>query len=169
LYGSLAGVAALSKQWTDAGEFTDAGCLDCLQELETNPTKSEVVSWLDQVSNAMDTALAGAGFVTPVTNITALGSITLIINQYVADLVKYANNTGRFATERARESGVEPFITIDKNIIAWVTAHAAGLEAAGVPRIAVRGNKILTRDNTPIFSRKMHGNEFQNWTKDADV
>lgn len=167
-YGSLAGVAALCKQWTDDGVFTDEDCLDCLQELETIPTRSEVVEWLDLISNSMDTALGGEGFVTPVTNANALGSITMIVNQYTADLVKYANNTGRFATERARESGIEPFITIDKNIIAWAHSHAAGMEAVGVPRLPVPGNQILSKDNTAIFSRKGFGNRFQNWTDDDD-
>lgn len=163
MYGSLTGVAALSKQWTDAGEFTDAGCLDCLQVLETNPTKTEVTTWLDEISGAMDTALAGEGFVTPVTQATAVKSITMIVNQYVADLVKYANNTGRFATSLARESGIEPFITIEKNIRAWAHNNAAGLEAGGAARIDVPGNQIFTKTNTPIFSRKAFGNVFQDW------
>ena len=157
------GVAALCKQFTDNGEFTDAGCLDCLQELETNPTKSEVDSWLDQISAAMDTALAGEGFVTPVTHVNAVKSITMIVNQYVADLVKYANNNGRFATERARESGIEPLVTIEKNIRAWAHNNAAGLEAGGADRISAPGNQILTKTNTPIFSRKAFGNTFQDW------
>lgn len=166
-YGSLAGVAALAKQFTDNGEFTDADCLNCLQSLETNPTKSEVESWLDQISAAMDTALAGEGFVTPVTHANSVKSITMIVNQYVADLVKYANNNGRFATERARESGIEPLVTIEKNIRAWAHSNAAGLEAGGADRIDVPGNRIFTKTNTPIFSRKAFGNTFEDWDSES--
>lgn len=165
MYGTLAGVASYTKQWTDNGDFTDADCLECLQDLETNPTKTEVNTWLDQISAAMDTALAGEGFIVPVTHIGALKSISMIVEQYVADLVKYANNTGRFATERARESGIEPLITIDKNILAWAHSHAAGLEEQGVPRTDVPGNQIFTKENTPIFSRKAFGNTFQDWNQ----
>jgi len=164
-YGSQAGVAALSKQWTDDGVFSDEGCLDCLQVLETNPTRTEVDSWLDQISGAMDTALAGEGFVTPVTHAAALKSINMIVNQYVADLVKYANNTGRFATSQARESGIEPLITIEKNIRGWAHSNAGGLEAQGVPRIAAPGNTIFSKDSTPIFARNAFGNSFQDWSK----
>ena len=162
-YGSLAGVAALAKVYTDNGEFTDSACLDCLQDLETNPTKSEVTTWLDQVSSMMDIALAGEGFVIPITNATAILSIAMIVNQYVADLVKSANNTGRFATERARENGIEPMITIEKNVRAWANNNAGGLAAAGAERQGTPGDQILTRTNTPIFSRKAFGNIFQDW------
>lgn len=168
-YGSLAGVAALTKIYTDNGEFTDADCLNCLQELETNPTKTEVVSWLVQVSGAMNVALGGEGFVTPITSVNSKGMIDLIVNQYVADLVKYANNTGRFATDRARESGIEPFITIDKNIMAWAHSHAAGIEAdPGVSRLPVPGNQIITKPNTPIFARNDFGNRFERDTGQND-
>lgn len=163
-YGSQAGTAALSKQWTDDGVFTDEGCLDCLQVLETNPTHTEVDLWLDQISGAMDIALAGEGFVVPVTHAATLKSINMIVNQYVADLVKYANNTGRFATSQAREFGIEPLITIEKNIRAWAHNNAGGIEASGAERIAVPGNTIFSKDNTPIFSRDAFGNKFQDWS-----
>ena len=166
VYGSLAGVAAFTKIFTDNGEFTDEDCLDCLQTQETNPTKSEVVTWLDQLSGAMDTALAAEGFVVPVTHANSVKSITMIINQYAADLVKYVNNTGRFATDRARESGIEPLIMIEKNIRAWAHSNAAGLEASGAERMDVPGDQIGTKNNTAIFSRKAFGNVFENWTDD---
>ncbi len=164
MYGSLPQVAAFTKIYTDNGEFTDEDCLNCLQSLETNPTKSEVTLWLDQVSAFMDTTLAGEGFTVPVTNAKAKKSIDMIVSQYVADLVKYVNNTGRFATDRAKESGIEPLITIEKNIRAWVHANAAGLDAVGADRMDVPGDQIGTKNNTAIFSRKAFGNVFQDWT-----
>jgi hypothetical protein len=168
-YGSLAGVAALCKIYTDNGVFTDAGCLDCLQVLETNPTRTEVVNWMEDISGALDTTLAGEGFVVPIVNTTAVKSINIIVNQYTADLVKYANNSGRFATDAARASGIEPFITIEKNIRAWAHNNAAGLEAVGAARADVPGNQVFTKTNTPIFSRNAFGNKFQDWdTADDD-
>lgn len=163
MYGSLQGVAALAKQFTDHSEFTDADCLNCLQVEETNPTKTEVESWLNQISAGMDVALAGEGFNVPVPASTARTSIDLIVNQFVADLVKYANHTGRFATERAQESGVEPMITIEKNIRAWANNNAGGLAAAGATRSGVAGDTIFTKTQTPIMSRKAFGNVFQDW------
>lgn len=167
-YGSLPGVAALSKQFTDDGEFTDGDCLNCLQVEETNPTKSEVVTWLDQVSAAMNNALAGEGFVVPVTHANSVKMIDMIVNQYVADLVKYANNNGRFATERARESGIEPMITIYKNILSWANSNAPGMAGAGAPRGSAPGDRIATKTNSAIFSRKAFGNIFQDWDKNND-
>src|SRR5687767_3023399 len=106
MYGTPAGVAALTKQWTDDGQFTDLCILDCLEDQTTNPTLSEVNTWLTQISDTMDVALNGAGFIAPVTTPTrAINMITVIVEQYVADLVKYVNNTGRFATERAQQYG----------------------------------------------------------------
>lgn len=165
MYGSLSGVASYAKLFTDNGEFTDSDCLNCLQSLETNPTKSDVVSWLQQFSDAMDVALAGEGFVVPITQRAAVGAIDMIVNQYVADMVKYVNNTGRFATDRARESGIEPLLTIASNIRNWAHANAAGLDGAGAERRAVPGDQIGTKSNTPIFARGAFGNRFQDWTK----
>src|SRR3989304_3812069 len=163
MYGSIAGIASLSKQWTDNGTFTNENCLDCLEELVTNPTLTEVLHWEDQLSAMMDVALAGEGFTVPITASNPKKSIDLIIDQLGADLVQAANQSGRFFTERAREAGTVPMMVIRKEILAWANENAAGLETAGATRGDTPGDSIGTKTNTPIFSRKAFGNVFEEW------
>lgn len=168
MYGTSTGVAALTKKWTDDGEFTDEDYLECLQDIVTNPTLSEVETWLAQISDTLDVALDGKGFVTPITAPTkCVNMVTVIVEQYVADLVKYVNNTGRFVTERAQESGVEPMIQLSKDIATWVTTNAPALEAAGAARTDEEpGGQIVTKTNTPIFQRNAFGNKFRDWNNE---
>lgn len=165
MYGSASGVASLTKKWTDDGEFTDEAYLSCLQDIVTHPTLTEVERWLTQISDTLDVALDGKGFVTPITTPTkCVNMVTVIVEQYVADLVKYVNNTGRFVTERAQESGVEPMLQIGKDILTWVNGNAPALEAAGAARTDEEpGGRIVTKTNTPIFQRNAFGNKFQDW------
>jgi len=168
MYGSLAGIASLSKQWTDNGVFTNEGCLDCLEELVTNPSLTEVLHWEDQLSAIMDVALAGEGFTVPITATNPKKSVDLIIDQLVADLVQAANQSGRFFTARAQEVGAVPMMVIRKEILGWANMNAAGLEAAGATRGDTPGDSIGTKTNTPIFSRVAFGNSFTDWSDTTD-
>jgi hypothetical protein len=168
MYGSLAGIASLSKQWTDNGVFTNEGCLDCLEELVTNPSLTEVLHWEDQLSAIMNVAMEGEGFTVPITASNPKKSVDLIIDQLTADLVQAANQSGRFFTARAQEAGAVPMMVIRKEILAWANTNAASLEAAGATRGDTPGDSIGTKTNTPIFSRVAFGNSFQDWSSTDD-
>lgn len=168
MYSSQAGIASLCKQWTDNGVFTNPDCLDCLEEIVTNPTLSEVLYWEDQLSAIMDVALAGEGFIVPVTATNPKKSIDLIIEQLTADLVQAANQSGRFYTAKAQEAGSVPMMVIRKEILDWANMNASGLSAAGATRGDTPGDSIGTKTNTPIFSRSAFGNVFQDWSKPTD-
>ncbi len=167
-YGTPAGVAALTKIYTDNGEFTDEDYLTCLQDQVTNPTLTEVEQWLTEMSDTMDVSLDGKGFVTPIMTPTkAYNMIAMIVQQYVSDLVKYVNHTGRFTSENAMRFGIEPMIQLSKDINNWVNSNAGALEAAGAARTdAQPGAQIGTRRNYPIFQRDSFGNKFENWQDD---
>jgi hypothetical protein len=164
------GVASLVKIYTDDGFFTSSdACLSCLDTSEvTNPSLEEVNSWLTDISHSMDVALDGQGFVTPITAPEkAVRMITTIVQQYVADLVKYANDTGRFRSEAAQRFGIEPMIQLSKDINNWANTNAGALEAAGAARTdAQPGTTIGTKENYPIFQRNAFGNKFDNWNND---
>jgi len=131
-YGSVGGVAGLARMWTDNGSFVD---IDVYGEGGTNPTLATVTGWLDEVSGIMDVALANQGFATPITNVTALKAIAMLVNALVADLVNAANSSGRFFTERAVETGVSPLATIQRDVNAWVSDRTTALVNLGVPRL----------------------------------
>jgi hypothetical protein len=159
-YGSAAGVASLTKVFTNAGSF----------DTTTLPTLANVVSWIDEVSAIVNTALAAQGFTIPVSNATAILALQNLVQQYVSDLCHAANTSGRFFTERALERGVSAMTTIRKEIYAWVEDNASGLENLGAARAGkTGGGEIGFRDMNergtktfPIFQRDGFGNTFDN-------
>lgn len=127
-YGTAAGVAALSALWTDGttGLFTAT----------TRPTLAQVTTWLDDVSKLLDTALNDQGFDTPVTVTAVTGELGLLVEGIVKDLCDYSHGAGRFFTEKALEAGLNPFMTVDKELHEWVKRKVVGLEKQGVTRSA---------------------------------
>ena len=121
-YGTEAGVAALAKRYTNSGAF----------DVTTNPTLSNVTSWLAQLTSMMNVALATGGFVTPVTDAAITPALDGFINAMAADLVHAANSTGRFFSERALENGVSPIRAVNADIRAWVEQNSDGLTALGL-------------------------------------
>ena len=121
-YGTEAGVAALAQRSTNSGAF----------DVTTNPTLSNVTSWLAQLTSMMNVALATGGFVTPVTDAAITPALDGFINAMAADLVHAANSTGRFFSERALENGVSPIRAVNADIRAWVEQNSDGLTALGL-------------------------------------
>ena len=165
-YGTAPGVAALTTVFTSSGSFVDS----TTGVTATLPTLTSVVSWIDEVSAIVNTALAAQGFTIPVSNATAVLSLQNLVQQYVSDLCHAANTSGRFFTERALERGVSAMTTIRREIYAWVEENASGLEALGAARGGeTGGGDIGFRDTNeqgeatfPIFQRDSFGNSFTN-------
>jgi len=129
-YGTAAGVGALSALWSDAGTFTAS----------TRPTLTVVNGWLDDVSALVDTALSDQGFTVPVTIASVVKEIDLLVEGIVKDLCDYSHGAGRFFSERALEAGLSPFMTIDKEVHAWVNRKSVGFENQGVPKEEIGRN-----------------------------
>lgn len=130
-YGTVAGVAALSKVWTKNGEYTAYDLYgNC-----TNPTFEQVEIWLAEVSGVLDLAFANNGFVTPVIAVDVLPSMNSYVQALVSDLCHAANSSGRFFTDKFIERGGTPMMAIIKDVDNWVAGKSSGLDAMGVPRI----------------------------------
>jgi len=123
-YGTVAGVGAMNALWSDSGSFTAS----------TTPTSTQVTSWLDKVSAMVDTALADEGFTVPVTLAAVVKELDLLVEGIVSDLVDASHRTGRFYSENILTRGLSPFITIDKEVHAWVQRKSVGFENQGVPK-----------------------------------
>lgn len=134
-YGTVADVAALAGTWTTDGEFLDA---DAYSEIDaTNPTLTQVETWLTKLSAQLDLALASHWFVVPIVDADApiaFASASQYIASLVADLCNAENSSGRFFTERAIERGVTPMAVILKDMQNWADINADGLAAVGVPQ-----------------------------------
>jgi len=159
-YGTVTGVAGMSRMWTNAGVFDGA----------TSPTDEIVVTWIDQVSGFMNVALANEGFVIPVVQVDALAALNAVVNQYVSDMVQGSNSSGRFYTERFLASGIGMLTQIAKDVNGWVSSNASGLESLGVVRQSSSQDTIGTKgvdgNGNPmfeIFQRDAFGNKFENW------
>lgn len=136
-YGSTDGVAAFARTWTDNGSFTDPAGDDA----GTNPTLTQVDTWLEAVSVMVDLALGSEGFTVPVVQESAVKAIGEIVNALVSDLVHASNSSGRFFTERVLETGKGALAIINADILAWVVAHTDGLVAMGVPHAVDEGDQ----------------------------
>lgn len=130
MYGTASGVGALSAQWTDNGEFLDT----TPSTPATTPSLTQVNLWLTQVSNSVDVKLQDEGFTVPVTVDSVESAIALLVEGIVKDLVDFSHGSGRFFSQQSIESGLSPYLTIDKEISEWVKRQAVGFENAGVPK-----------------------------------
>jgi hypothetical protein len=135
MYGDPVGVAALSAQWTSNGAFLDTDIYDVYQ-VATDPSLTQVIEWLENVSSSVDVRLSDAGFYVPVTEPLAVADIGLLVEGIVKDLVDYSHGSGRFYTKQAIDSGLSPYLTIDKEITDWIARRTIGFENLGVGKRA---------------------------------
>lgn len=156
MYGSAVGVGSYCRTLSSQGVFTTS----------SNPTLSAVESWLTQISAMLDSVLRVEGFVTPLTQETAVSMSTVIVEMIVADMAKGANSTGRFFSEKSLDSSQTMWRTIVDDLTAWVAAMASGLEELGAERGDTNKNTIGYKDGDnafPIFQREGFGNTFTDW------
>lgn len=136
-YGSATGAAALASMWTLNGVWVDTvPAYGAVAEIVgTRPDLTQVLAWLDNVTGMVNVALNGAGFVTPVTQVTAVQAIDMLVNSIAADLCHAANSSGRFFTEHIIERGLSPMVIVNQQIGNWVAEWAEGFARLGVPRL----------------------------------
>lgn len=131
MYGTPEGVAALSAQWTDQGEWFDAD----VYVTATSPTLTQIETWLTQVSHAVDNRLADEGFQTPITDPeSVLSDIALLVEGIVKDLADFSHGSGRFFTKQSLESGLSPYLLIDKELSDWVSRRSIGFQMLGLTK-----------------------------------
>lgn len=167
-YGTVEGVAALARTWTRDETF-----IDSTPYVEgTNPSLSSVVMWIDQVSAMLNVALAKYGFVTPLTTVRSRLAAQAIVEQLVADVVKYVNNQGRFFSQRFLDSGQSVWRTVRGDLDLWVLEFSPGIVEAGesqgttnIDEIGFRSTDEGGDPTSPIFQRKEFGNRFQDWDR----
>jgi hypothetical protein len=167
-YGSVEGVAAKARTWTTNDTFLDA---DLYQD-GTNPSETTVINWINEVSAHLNLALMKYGFTAPLTTTRGVLAAQSIIETIVADLAAFANNKGRFMTEKFQSSGVSIWRSILDDLDSWVLDYAPGLEQDGAERSASNMDEIGFRSTdqrgnptAPIFQRDGFGNSFQDWDK----
>lgn len=134
-YGSAAGVGALSALYSDNGTFT----------ISTTPTLAQVSGWLDQVSSLIDSALADAGFVTPITIAAIVKELDLLANTLTNDLVDYSHKAGRFYPDQALHTNPNPIIAISRDLHKWIEMKAVGFELQGATKVGT-GRNVATFD-----------------------
>lgn len=147
MYGSVEGVAALSKMWTNNGAFYDGDDDPYTAEPAepTDPTASQVAIWLEEVSASLNTALANEGFVTPVTVEEVVLSFDGKVNGIVKDLVDYSHGAGRYFTDKYLGNGISPQNVIDNELEKYIQRRATGLTNQGVPKITGKqGRHVAT-------------------------
>lgn len=169
-YGTPEGVAALAMTWTSDGEWLDA----TIYVDATNPSLETVITWIDQVSAMLNTALENQGFQTPLTVPRSILAASHIVEGIVSDLARYVNQKGRFFSDKFAASGVSLWQTIRNDLKEWALEYAPGLESDGNPRpntsikIGVRSHDENGNEMFPIFQRDAFGNRFTDWSKKSE-
>ena len=125
-YGSTAEVQALVKKYTISGSFTTA----------SYPTLVQVEGFIDKVSGIVNVLLSENGFTIPVSQASAKLALDLFVVEEAAALCEAANSSGRFFSEKARETGA--FQTIQADAQAFIMIHAGGFEDLGAARTRSR-------------------------------
>lgn len=164
-YGSVSEVAALTRRYTDDGDY----------QIYTCPTLVEVEGFINRVSSIVNVLLAEAGFVIPVSQADAKLAIDEFVIAQVVQLCHGANGAGPFApgSEELRNSNSTPFGVITKEAASFISDHAAGIEALGATRstasiavgLACRTTDDSGEDIVPPFQRK----QFKTFNIDWDV
>jgi hypothetical protein len=145
-YGTADDVAAKSS-WTRNGHFYDYApavladpnatppVVGSPEVLATHPSLTNVNTWLEQISHAMDAALASFWFDIPVDQTAhsdVASMLTDMVTSLVADRCDSANSTGRFFSQKVVESGMSVMGIVTKDLQAWVEANQDGLVVMGL-------------------------------------
>ena len=156
MYGTSAGVAALTPRYASElyGDFA----------AEDRPSRTQVETFLTQVSNLLDVILADARFDTPVTDTEVVSMLTMFVQDEVASIAEGINGSGRFGptTKGPQKSRYQMILT---DIQTFVDETATGLENMGASRtgtlpVLYRGTDESGETPTPIFQRKDFGEEY---------
>lgn len=147
-YGDTDRIAALVPRHTKSGRFDNT----------TQPTLLQVEAWNTQVSNLIDASLANHHFTVPITDTEALSVVSVFADQLCADLVQMVNGYGRFKDEPKRGTKNPLWVTIGKDIDAYIEKVAKGLEELGAARqkwanVLPPSVTVDGKDIEPIFQR----------------
>ena len=116
-YSSIAGIVAVTRHLLDGQTTFNSTTL---------PTLTEVESFVDEASGHLNTALAGAGFTTPVTNSTAKLALSSWVRWRAREYTELTQQRGGFSGE---QSGMMSGLYKEAN--EFVEAGAAGWKQIG--------------------------------------
>lgn len=156
MYGTSAGVSALTPRYANGiGDFVSAD----------RPTKTQVETFLTQVSNLLDAILSEAGFDTPVTNADVVSLLTLFVQDEVAAIVEGINGSGRFGPT-AKGPSKSRYQMIFDDIQVFVYDTSTGMERMGASRtgqipVLYRNTDEAGLTPTPIFARTDFGASYK--------
>jgi hypothetical protein len=124
-YGDITSVVALTRIYL-RGQTT--------YNSTTLPTRTQVDLFFDQVSGALNLALANKGFTTPLTQTDAVFACDMWVNGMVASLVEASQPTASFGSEDNPRSVL--FARLGERADEWVAANQAGFAHLGVGQAA---------------------------------
>ena len=155
MYGSSAGVAAITPRY--ANGTSDFATSD-------RPTKTQVETFLTQVSNLLDSILSEVGFTTPVTDTEVVSILTFFVQDEVAAIVEGINGSGRFGPT-TKGPGKSRYQAIFEDIQVFVYDQAEGFERMGAARtgqlsVLYRNTDEAGLTPTPLFGRTDFGESY---------
>lgn len=159
MYGTSAGVSALTPRYANgSGDFAESD----------RPTKTQVETFLTQVSNLVDSIMSEVGFTTPVTDTEVVSILTFFVQDEVAAIVEGINGSGRFGPT-TKGPGKSRYEIIMSDIQSFVYEQAVGFERMGAERteqinILYRNTDEAGLTPTPLFGRTDFGETYKDRT-----
>lgn len=132
-YGSVEGVAALSRRWTNASQGYDN---------TTKPTRAQIEAWIDQVSSVINVTMAGCRYTSlPITVTTVTKMFDLYVNQIVADMVEGSHDIGRLGPTALANRGTGEtapmWAVVAGEVATFIKSQCDSFEYLGVVRDAM--------------------------------
>lgn len=157
-YGSAGNVAALVPKYANGSGVFDT---------TTRPTLTQVETYIDQVSGALNSMLAEQGFEIPVTQADVKQALEMFVNEEVASIAQGINGGGRFGPSNAGYTSSR-FKLINDDINNYIKGNAIGFERLGAVRTSNNLDIAYNADDRqPIFQRGAFGNGVsEDWVDD---
>jgi hypothetical protein len=159
-YGSVAEVEALTPRYLDDGSYDG----------DTQPTLTQVETFIDRVSGILNVLLAQAGFAVPVTQADAKLALDDFAVDQAVQLCHANHGAGPYAPGSAELRGRRARTAIIAEAAAFIAEHAAGFEALGAERTRSLTDGLQCReqddsgdDLVPPFQREMVGHRIVDW------
>ena len=125
-YGSALGIASRVPRWVNKTTLTF--------DANTNPTITQVETFIDEVSALMNVYLSELNVDIPISQADVLKVMNMFVNDEVASIVLGVHGSGRFAPKAGKSagSGESRFVRILKDFQEFIKTNQYGLEKLGV-------------------------------------
>ena len=122
-YSSLVSVASRTPRWANVSGTFDG---------TTNPTKTQVELFINEVSALLNVAMSESGFTIPIDQEDAKLLMDMFVAEEVASMVLGLHGSGRFADRGRKSDKSNRFTMIQNDVERFIRRNEYGFRKLGV-------------------------------------